>query len=115
MEDAVQKEGEMANQMEEMNSTMNALDTKVEKIDNLIYLRGWRYYGHGIQDSTTGDVYKEHTTFAQCVEMCNLKRATDGTTWNGMVWKEKNGECDCLQNDKGHDTSHPNFIHFKAE
>ena len=84
------------------------------KIVSNAFLKGWKYYGRGYYSSYTGYTGKYHTTFQQCLDFCEHKRGTDGKQWNGMVWRLKDGWCECYKNDGGH-YANPNYIHFKTE
>ena len=54
------------------------------------------------------------TSFNECVLMCEKKRASDDQ-WNGMVWRSTTRLCACVKNDKGHDTSYLDCLHFTTE
>ena len=49
-------------------------------------MKGWKYYGIGCQVYDDDYIYKFPKTFAECVQMCDEKRSTDGEDWNGMAW-----------------------------
>ena len=109
LEDAVQKivkkEGEMEKQMGEMDSRLqkvnnNALisslmsgwkfddrDKRSIWEDYNALAKGYKYYGRGRYESCTASVGGFHKSFPQCVEMCNKKRESDGSAWNGISWE----------------------------
>ena len=51
----------------------------------------------------------------ECVGMCNLKRHTDGASWNGIIWDITDHRCWCEKHDRGHQTDYPNYLHFRIE
>ena len=113
LEDAVQKivkkEGEMEKQMGEMDSRLqkvnnNALISSLMsgwKFDDkgkrsiwedynsisTALAKGYKYYGRGWLGSSDDSISDFHKSFPQCVEMCNKKRESDGSAWNGISWE----------------------------
>ena len=85
---------------------------------NKALVEGWKYYWRGVWGSYDDCIYKEHKTFAQCLQMCQQQRTAHGEQWNGMLWDTTDdGWCDCIKNDKGHDASKPSYLewmHFKT-
>ena len=97
--------------MKKMKNQTGEMDIKLER-----YPFGWVFHGHGIQADRTDHIMDYPITFAECVEMCNLKRTTDGATWNGLIWRSGDGWCQCSKNDQGHKSDgYSHWIHFKVQ
>ena len=77
------------------------------------FLSGWKYYGRGMVDKCDDYTSKVHTLFQQCMDLCAHKRADKGEQWNGLMWRPSDGFCECMKDDRGHDATHPTFMHFK--
>lgn len=123
-EDKVEKlakdEGEISKEVDLIKTQMGRLEQKVDKVDSgwtaNVFPFGWKSYGFGTHISASKQFVTFHTTFPQCVAICNAKRYKYGTSWNGLWWEIDDGtkRCCCNQNDKGH-TENPGYLHFRIE
>lgn len=88
---------------------LNKVDKGVEDVG---YQYGWTYIGRGCYGTEDDHFTKADLSLKECVSMCNIKRHTDGASWNGIVWDITDHQCWCEKNDRGHDTGYPNYLHF---
>ena len=130
LEDAVQKMkkemGEMKQTMdsskEEMEQKMNTnkeeINSKMEKIEADVkserFPFGWTFLGRGVEISHDYAIAEYHKSFTDCVNMCEHKRSTDGSEWNGLQWSADNQWCRCSKNDRGH-RGNSLYVHFRLE
>ena len=103
-----------------MSSKVAAMDKKLDKVDLDVmsdgYPYGWTFLGHGCYETEDDHLFKGYPSLKLCYSMCNLKRQTDGTSWNGIIWDFTEHACWCEKNDRGHKTAgYQHLLHFRIE
>ena len=76
---------------------------------------GWKYLGRGTYGTSDDHVGKLPATFTECVNFCEKKRYDDGASWNGFTYYVYDKSCYCYKNERGHDASYTNGVHFRFE
>ena len=98
-------------EMKKMKNQTGEMNTRLER-----YPFGWVFHGREVEGNRTDHIGTYPVTFSYCVQMCNLKRTTDGAARNGMIWSASDGWCQCSKNDQGHKTDgYDGWIHFKTQ
>ena len=90
---------------------MHKLDNDV--ISNSYLFAGWRYYGRGANGHYDDNILKYGFTLSECVNWCIEKRAADGDTWNGIIYRH-NKDCQCIKGDTEH-VYGQDYVHFKTQ
>ena len=104
----------LTGKMNSMEETVADVKKQVEKVDNDVLYNTWKFVGSGFYASHDDQVQKSVYTMKECLEFCQSKRMSDGGEWNGVVWNERNGNCWCEKNDRGH-REHSDYQHFRAQ
>ena len=88
-------------------------EVDTELLSSVVF--GWSYLGRGTRGSFDDEIGHWGTTFPECVEMCSQKRKTSGAAWNGMDWGTEAHNCGCYKDERGHDLSSPEYMHFRTK
>ena len=76
---------------------------------------GWKYLGRGECGTADDSVSKQPATFTECVNFCERKRDSEGSSWNGFTYYASGQSCWCHKNDRGHNMNYTNGVHFRFE
>ena len=100
----------MRNISKDVNRVDKIIETEYKYVGKLYT---WKFYGNGFADGWDGAFCKYKTTFPEFLDWCELKRKTDGTLWNGMIWREDTGLCNCFKNERVF-KANVHFVHYKV-
>ena len=122
LDDVVRRESMMEKMVKDLDKKiegqLNAMDTKIENIkaSRNRFPFGWKYLGRGTYDTCDENAIKEPATFTECVNFCEMKRDSEGSSWTSFTYYTSGQSCWCHKNDRGHDSSsYTNGVHFRFE
>ena len=74
----------------------------------------YKYIGVGIQGTADGEItIKSGTTVQECMQLIQGRWLND-RIWNGVIWDMNDGRCAIKKNDRGHDSSFVDYLHFRV-
>ena len=138
MKDVSSRETVMETKMEEIEKKIDAASSQSKKIEKKIdaassqskkiekkiqsieasrnrYPYGWKFLGRGQHVSCDDYLEKGPISFTECVNFCEKKRINDGASWNGFNYYTNVQFCSCHKNDRGHNSSPTDGVHFRFE